>query len=795
MSRLNSFGSLRRGLIFMSSLIGTLGGAWFAIAIWGLFEQLDILFQRQDQFVPTRIYSDVTRISSGMRWKGVEDRLKALGYLPTGSSDEMTVQLHSMDYPSYLIPDRHPQHAWIGREGERVELSLKLSEKSAQPQVVRQISLNGTPVSDAFLEPEFVSTFPVGSQLFAENKSIRTALAFDKIPANVWKAIMSVEDQHFLDHKGLDPKGLLRAIWVNLRTRSFAQGGSTITQQLVKNLMARRGKNVLQKANEAFLSLVLEARYDKLAILERYLNEVYLGQVGNYEVHGVAEGAELFFGKKIERLELAEVALLAALIRGPGFYSPYRHRERALERQRLVLKKMVDTGQIASDEMQEALQTTLRFAQPQAVNGKAPYFVDYVKHQLLEHFRGKLDEEGIARAGFRVYTTLDLGLNLSAQKSIAELVPTIEQRQKIAAPLRLEGALASVEHGSGELRALVGGRNYTQSNFNRILNMKRQVGSTFKPIVYLAALKKRTDEAGVVYTGAYPVEDAPLKVIYDQGRQEWQPKNYEKGYQGWMTLRKALAHSINTCAARIGGEVGIGPVLSLARTLGIETEIPKVPSVFLGIAELSLLEVLKVFSTLASGGHQGDFLAIKGITEKNGSEVVRFHYRTQDVISSELSDAMRDLLEAVFTEGTAKGARALGFTRRAFGKTGTTSHHRDAWFAGSSQHLTTVVWLGLDAFSTDRLKKAGFSLTGANSALPVWTHFMKEALDATPSESPDQIGNRIDQRFDKHSGLPATPECPDSQVVLEKVTKDFDLAKKGCLPHWPPSLVEKVLKE
>jgi penicillin-binding protein 1B len=657
--------------------------------------------------------------------------------------------------------------------------------------LLQSIELDGKEIPDLYLEPELAATLSQGG-VPESKKQIRSLVKFADIPAPVWKAIIAIEDQHFLEHKGLDPRGLARALWVDLRTRSLAQGGSTITLQLVKNLMARKKKEITKKLSEIFLAPMLELTFDKEQILERYLNEVYLGQVGQLEIHGVAEGAEHFFGKKLDELNLAETALMAGLIRGPGFYSPYQHKERAFERSRLVLKKMVETGQIADAEAKAALKMTVRLAPPTHSLNKAPYFADFVKAELIRQVKDRVPETELAEAGFRVYTTLDMAMNSAAQSSVATGVAALEKRYKVADKERLEGALASVDPTTGFVRALVGGRSYGQSTFNRILNMKRQVGSTFKPFVYLAAFQKGLDPAGVPYGPGHPAEDGPWKLTFDHGRQEWAPKNYEKEFLGWIDFRTALAHSINTVAAKLGYEIGPERIIKTARALGIESELPAVPSLALGVAELSPVDLLRAYAVLANHGTQDELTVIRAITQEDGGAYARFVYHPKEVFEPGPVDLLTECLTSVFTEGTAKAAAALGFDRPAAGKTGTTSNHRDAWFAGYTPQLTTVVWVGMD--QTAAPEKDGrptrVSLTGATAALPIWVEFMKEALAGEPPAPFPVSPHLVDVSIDRHTGQKASLLCSSSQTVTEKYLKDAEPKETSCAPNWPESVRE-----
>jgi penicillin-binding protein 1B len=342
-------------------------------------------------------------------------------------------------------------------------------------------------VNDLYLEPEFVAT------LNSDKSQIREVLKFEEFPKAIPDAVMAAEDNRFYEHFGIDPRGFARALFVNLKTLSFSQGGSTITQQLVKNLMERRNRNFFMKVSELFLAPVLELKYSKKQIFERYLNEVFLGQIGSYEVRGFAEGAKYFFGKKVTDLNTGEIALLVGLIKGPAFYSPYRHFERAKIRQHYVLERMLETKKITEPEFKAALQNPIRLAQAPQAGNRAPYYVDYVKAELARLVKGSFEENELPELGFQIYTTLDLGMNQAAQDSLQKGLKSLESRLGIEGAITLQGALAAVDQSTGEIRSLIGGRSYSESTFNRILNMKRQVGSTFKPVVYATAFREIHD--------------------------------------------------------------------------------------------------------------------------------------------------------------------------------------------------------------------------------------------------------------------------------------------------------------
>jgi penicillin-binding protein 1B len=785
-------------------------GIAFAVTLQAGYRQLEAAFSHENEFVPTRLYSDVQRITPPMGKTKLLKRLRLLGYAPTATNkNTVQITLHPPEYPvDALLPAGDPTRTLAGKN---IHFTFDDGKNPQLTKIEADADKGYAEIPDVYLEPENIATL---SRSDPEGKrEIRRILKFEDIPAPIWQAIISIEDPRFMDHAGLDPRGIARAIWVNLKNAKLQQGGSTITAQLVKNLMARHTRNLALKFNELFLALLLEMKSSKEQILERYLNEVYLGQVGSYEVHGVAEGAQLFYGKDLSELHLGEIALMAGLIRGPGFYSPYRYRERAVERQKLVLKKMVEAGFIAEDEATEAAKLPLRFRPPSSVANKAPYFTDFVKAEMIRQLKDRVSETDIAAAGFRVYTTLDPDLAELAQDSVARGVGDLEKKLNIDSKAnpedRIEGAMAVVQHSTGFIRALVGGRNYNESTFNRILNMKRQVGSTFKPMVYLTAFLQGTDPSGLAYSTGYPVEDAPWTLSFDKGRQKWAPRNYEKEYLGWIPMRLALVKSINTVAAKLGVQVGIPAVIETARALGIQSDLPDVPSLALGVSELSPVELVTAYSTIANHGVQDELTAIRAITQDDGTVFARFVFNAKQVFPPGPIDLLIEAMKGVFTEGTATAATAYGFTRPAAGKTGTTSSFRDAWFAGFTPEITTVVWVGADQNQSltekqieavadkngkkAKKKKRPIQLTGASGALPIWADFMKRALEDT-APTPFPVSDHLKrEKLDRYTGREAQLFCPGDQEIEEWIMRDAEPKGTSCESKYPDTISETAL--
>jgi penicillin-binding protein 1B len=756
-----------------------------------LLKQVETAFDSPAEFIPTRIYSSVEKIAPPMARGSIERKLKALGYTVSTEGSSISFILHSPQYPDYLIPENH-----VTFDLKDKKLTLRF-EGSTPNSSLESIESPSGAVNDFYLEPEFVAT------LSSDKSQIREVLKFEEFPKGIPDGVMAAEDQHFYEHFGIDPRGFVRAILVNLKTLSFSQGGSTITQQLVKNLMERRNRNLFMKVNELFLAPVLELKYTKKQIFERYLNEVFLGQVGAYEVRGFSEGAKYFFGKKVSELNTGEISLMVGLIKGPAFYSPTRHLDRAKTRQRYVLERMLETKKIDEKQFNLALSQPIRLTQAPQAGNRAPYYVDYVKAELVRLLSDRFDEKEIPELGFQVYTTLDLNMNQTSQDTLEKGLVDLEAKLGITGQIELQGAVAIVEQTSGEIRTLIGGRNYTQSNFNRVLNMKRQSGSTFKPIVYATAFRQIEDPEGNTFTPAYPLLDKNWAWTYDKKQPAWKPTNYEKENLGWLPLKTSLAKSLNTSTARLAKAVGLNEIAETAKVLGIETKIPRVPSISLGSVELSPIELLEAYMTFANHGKADAPFVIKAIQNPDGSEFFRNEYRPRERIDAGIADMMTYLLQEVFVSGTAAGASSYGFDRPAAGKTGTTNDYRDSWFVGYTPQLTALVWVGLDqGVIQDELKKQvvvttgatkpkkakKIHLTGATAALPIWANVMKQALQYDPALPFVESDRLVDMRLDSHTGQKAESSCSESQVVTEKVIVGREPRKSTCLSDYPKDI-------
>jgi penicillin-binding protein 1B len=617
-------------------------------------------------------------------------------------------------------------------------LRLELAEER-----ITRLLLDGAPVPAAALEPEVLTS--VADRPGEEFRPVRLA----EVPLTLLNAILAAEDHRFFEHGGLDLHGLARAFWVNLRTGRVAQGGSTITQQLVKNRLLGAQRTFGRKLREAWLAAVIEWHYAKEQILESYLNEIYLGQRGGLAIRGVGAAAGSYFGKEVHQLTLAEAALLAGMARAPNSYSPVLHPERSRQRRDTILGRLRELGWISLADQEAARREPLRTRPALTAGQLAPYFGDYVREELEDRLEG-----GLGGVGTRVFSALDPVLQRFAEHAVSRGLQRLEgahARLKRTEPTqRLQAALIALDPTSGHVRALVGGRDYQTSQFNRAVSARRQPGSAFKPFVYAAALGRRQGEPA--FTAATFVDDAPLTVPVD--RETWSPRNYADRYEGRVTVRRALEQSLNAAAVRIALETGLPRVISTARELGITSRLAPVPAVALGAFEVSPLELARAYLPFANGGVRVDrATAVRMVRAADGTEGPLDEPTRAQVITAAEAHLMTTLLEGVVASGTGSAAQPLQAAGSVAGKTGTTNDGRDAWFVGYTPNLLALVWVGFDSSEPH-------GLSGSEGALPIWTEFMRQALDAyPPPAAPVPAGISV-VKIDTSNGRGATLFCP-----------------------------------
>ena len=531
---------------------------------------------------------------------------------------------------------------------------------------------------------------------------LRIPVPLDQIPDHLIQAVLATEDQRFYRHHGLDIKRIGGALLANLKAGGIAQGGSTLTQQLAKNLYLDASRTPLRKLREAALALVLERRYPKSAILEAYLNEIYLGQSGGMPIHGVGAAARAYFGKDVQRLSLAESALLAGIIRAPNWYSPVRRPALVRQRRSLVLDQMVEQHRVSGREAERARRAALpRRVVRATLEGR--WFRDFAAPTV-----GKLPGRGIA-----VYTTLDAALQQAAERAL---------RTGLTRPglSGAEAALIALDPRSGDVLAMVGGRDYRGSQFNRAVDARRQPGSAFKPIVALAALAPRGGSEPD-FTLASTVDDAPFSVSTEQG--PWQPANYDRQFRGPVTFREAMEQSLNVPFARIGMTVGPDRIVATARDLGITSPLRAVPSLALGSSEVSLLELARAYGVLAAGGQLAETRAILGRVPQGQALPVPPAPSLTRAADPAVAFLVTSALQGVVARGTGAALNGSGRFGGLAGKTGTSSDWRDAWFLAYSPTLVVGVWVGFD-------DGRSLQLTGARAALPIAADFLSAAGSA-----------------------------------------------------------------
>ncbi len=588
-----------------------------------------------------------------------------------------------------------------------------------------------------------------------EGREKRRDVPLAAIAPHMTRAVIAIEDHRFYEHAGVDVIGTTRAVFTNIfGSRKYMSGGSTITQQLVRNTFLasmwgldkarERGgiAGLKRKFTEWFMSVALERRLPKDKILELYLNDVYLGQRGSFAIHGVPEAARLFFGKDVSNLTLAEAATIAGVIQSPPYYSPFHHPDHAKDRRNVVLHAMADAGYISPDAAERAAHEPVQVV-ARALESEAPYFVDYLTQELQERTKvtGAVD----------VYSTLDLHLQRIAQDAVRDGLAKVDALLAKRKPRIPQAALISIDPRTGEILAMVGGRSYNESQFNHAVTARRQPGSTFKPFVYLAAFERALADGRTDITPATVVEDEPTSFTFND--QIWTPANYENKYDGPITLRHALAHSKNIATIKLAESIGFDNVAALWRKFGIGTPPKGYPSIALGVFEATPLEMATAYTIFPN---QGDIRPLRALLRivSAGKDVPLDVPATKTIARKDTTFLVTNMMRSVLNEGTAASARANGFTLDGAGKTGTTNDLRDAWFIGFTPELLTVVWVGLD-------DNQPIGLSGSQAALPIWTEFMARALAGHQTQAFDVPDGITFVDIDKDTGKLATPHCPD----------------------------------
>ncbi|WP_213607633.1 penicillin-binding protein 1B [Pseudoalteromonas sp.] len=557
----------------------------------------------------------------------------------------------------------------------------------------------GRRLNTARLEP--VQIARIGN----DSKQDREFVPLDKFPDMLKNALLVVEDRDFYDHHGVSAFSILRALYTNIRAGRTVQGGSTLTQQLAKNIYLTRERSLVRKVNEAFIALILDYRYSKDQILEAYLNEVYLGQSYNQGVHGMGLAAEFYFAKPVDELEFDQIALLVAMVKGPSYYNPRRYKERAMERRDLVLRLMVENKLISTKEYRASLKRAIDIAPMKASLQKSyPGYLELVNRELKQ----LLPEQKVLDAGVRVFTYFDLQKQTAMEESIQASLPYLERRPNTK---ELEAAMISVNVEKAGVSALVSGRDVRYSGFNRVLDTKRNIGSLVKPAVYLSALQLPH------YNLATLLDDSPVQVTNEEGN-VWQPENFDRQYRGAIPLYKAFSHSINIPAVNLGLDVGVDKVANTLRGLGAKGYINEYPSLLLGAIEMSSFEVAQLYTTIAADGEYRELTSISALTDAVGNVLYKHKVSNEQRFDKDAMYMTKYAMKRVTKDGTAQRLNLHFPSIQLAGKTGTSNELRDSWFAGFDQNTVTVAWIG-----RDDNKSTG--LTGSVGALETYIRYLK----------------------------------------------------------------------
>lgn len=689
---------------------------------------------KSDEHPPLLIYGAPFLLRTGLSVKesGLMDRLQRLGYrvapLRVKQPGDYTASDHTIEIYLHAQEDPH--------------VPARLITLLIEEGMVADIRTGSDVPMESLvsLEPPLISGMRDGA------RQMREWIPLTRMPAQVIDTVLTVEDRRFFSHLGIDPIAVGRALWANVTRGGVVQGGSTITQQLAKNLFYSPQRTIGRKLRESTAALVLELKYRKAEILESYLNEIYLGQAGSVAIYGVGEAAHRYFGKRLEELTIEEVAMIAGLIKGPNTYAPTKNLEQATHRRDVVLRRLREEGRLTEAEWKAAVNQPVRVTLPQDVLTDAPYFLDYLLRQVEEGTGMGIPE------GAKIYSTLDPWAQEAAteslQRGLAELEAAYPELRKGEHPL--QGAAVVLEARTGHVLAMVGGRDYRTSQFNRAVQARRQAGSLVKPFVYLAAFEAGREQGPTGYTPATLLLDEP--VTYESGGLAWSPQNYDRQFHGQVTVRSALEHSYNVPAVRVAQQVGLPALRRMFEGFGLGLAADNL-SIALGSSSVSLLEITSAYGGLANGGIVTHPLALYRLVGASGDALWSLLPDRHQAVSAQAAYLATSLLKGVIDRGTGARARALGVQGPVAGKTGTTDGYRDAWFVGYTPELVIGVWVGFD-------DERALKLTGSQAALPIWSRLARRLISSRVLDF--EIPSGLVQRdIDPRTGQLATARCPE----------------------------------
>jgi len=677
----------------------------FALSFGSFERRVARAFESAEIRAPTRVFARPMVLRAGDRPSidAVRGQLDRTGY-ERSSSRSPAIGRYRLSDSEWSIGRRPLRIGAFFDPGGRTTIRLDGTGR------IRSITdADGDRLAGVVLDPEEVAAFrgPRGRD--------RVDVRLEDVPDHLIQAILTTEDRRFRDHAGFDPKRIVGAFLANIREGRLSQGGSTVTQQLARTLFLTTDRTILRKFREAAIAYALERRFSKDRLLTAYLNNIYLGQLGGTAIHGVGRAARFFFDKDVSELELPESAMIAGIIRGPSLYSPHRHPDRARARRDLVLHLMHDEGLLDDEALEASLAADVPIAAPEGADGDARWYFDYLESELSA---ATTDPGG---AGLTVVSTLEPGLQEAAERVVRDRLAWLERiRPRLAQQAQpLQAALVAIDPWTGEVVAMVGGRSYATSQFNRATEARRQPGSAFKPIVLMSALRR---DAPRPYTLASVLDDEPLEVRMPTG--PWSPSNWDREFHGPVSLREAIEGSRNVPFARLGLEIGPERIVETARRLGIESPLAPYPSLALGASEVSLLELTGAYAVFAAEGERTAPHAIRSVLDARGEVLDGVGgARTEEALTPSEAYLVTSALRGVVDSGTGTAVREIGYRGPVAAKSGTTNGSRDAWFVGYTPELVVGVWVGFDDGTP-------VGLTGSQAALPIFTDFLRAALGA-----------------------------------------------------------------
>jgi len=690
------------------------------------------------------------------------------------TADDLEEELHRLHYRSgdpAAGPGVYRRH---GGDFELHARRVRFVDELREPELVSiragSDSIIGLRHADGTELPIFRLDPLLVGNVFPVHGEDRIVLSPGDVPPLLRLGVKAVEDRRFDEHHGVDPYGILRALWADLRAGRVIQGGSTLTQQLVKNYFLSDEQTISRKATEAVMALRLEAHFSKDDILVAYLNEVYLGQDGSRAIHGFGLGSEYFFAKPLAELDVGELALLIGLVKGPSYYDPRKHADRARARRNVVLQELADARLIDAAAAKRAAAEPLGLRPPGG--GYVPAYLDLVRRHLKRDYA----EADLAAAGLTVYTTLNPRAQAAAEQSLARHLSHLDAASR-ARGAHLEGAVIVADPNSGDVVAVVGGRSVDAEGFDRALDARRPIGSLVKPAVYLAAL-----ETGR-YNAATMLDDAPITLKLSDGS-TWAPQNYTHEIYGRVPMVRALAESMNLATVRLGLDVGLPRVADTLVSLGLETRPTLNPSLLLGTVEMTPLEVVQVYTTLANGGFRARLRAVQAVLDEQGRPLKSFKVQVEAAAAPAAVYQLDRMLTLVTARGTGRGASArLPPGTIVAGKTGTSSDTRDSWFAGFTGTYLAVVWVGYD-------DNRATGLTGAAGAMPVWADVIASVKSASYQPVPPELVE--DRWIGFGDGLETTAACSADAVAVAVPTGTPLPGKPGCGSSPTDTLTDKI---